>query len=270
MTTSIVNNKPLLLILLPVFALLSGCEPEVNRSRDVHGNYALHEAVRSEDLAALNLLFEEGANANVTDIEGVAPLHRAARDGKLELAELLLKKGANPNMITKAGWSPLHLALWKGHDQMAELLLRFGALPNVNTPEGFNTVHLATMSGAVHALDLLFRDWKQSAVSGKPDPNALDKKGRTALDWAIDKRDDAAASVLLLRGADPTRRDGTGNTLLHRLAGSGKIALAQSIVGAGVSPDALNNEGKTAYDLAVERGDDVLARWLPTVMQLGY
>lgn len=270
MITSIVNNKPLLLILLPALALLSGCEPEVNRSRDVHGNYALHEAVRSEDLAALNLLFEEGANANVTDIEGVAPLHRAARDGKLELAELLLKKGANPNMITKAGWSPLHLALWKGHDQMAELLLRFGALTNVNTPEGFNTVHLATMSGAVHALDLLFRDWKQSTVSGKPDPNALDKKGRTALDWAIDKRDDAAASVLLLRGADPTRRDSVGNTLLHRLAGSGKVALSQSIVGAGVSPDALNNEGKTAYDLAVERGDDVLARWLPTVMQLGY
>ncbi len=270
MSHSIFNSKHVALVCLPALILLSGCEPEVNRSRDVHGNYALHEAVRSDDLAALQFLFEEGANANVTDIEGVAPLHRAARDGKLEVAELLLKRGANPNMITKAGWSPLHLALWKGHDQMAELLLRFGAHPNASTPEGFNTVHLATMSGAVHALDLLFRDWKQSAVSGKPDPNALDKRGRTALDWAIDKRDDAAASVLLLRGADPTRRDSAGNTLLHRLAGSGKIALAQSITGAGVSPDTLNNEGKSAYDLAVERGDDVLARWLPTVMHAGF
>ncbi len=240
----------------------AACESEVNRSRDVHGLYALHMAAKNEDLALMAKLFEEGANANVTDLGGVAPLHRAARNGQTEVARLLLENRADVNMQTEAGWTALQLALWKGHDLMVELLLGFGALPKGNTPEGYNVIHLAAMSGSPYALDLLFRDWKQSRDIAKLDPNAPDKNGKTPLEWALERGHDGAVATLLARRADATFVDQGGNTLIHRLTGTGKLGLAALFFGAGVPLDARNNDGKTAYDLALEKGDAVMAEWL--------
>jgi len=251
---------------LPLFPLLSGCQPAIVVNQDVHGQHALHEAATAGDIAAMEELFKKGATANVVDVDGVAPLHRAARDGQTEVATALLEHHANPNLATKLGWTPLQLALWKGHDGMVELLLGYGAYPNGTTPEGYSVVHLAALSGSSYGLDLLFRDWKQTPESGKPDVNAKDKSGKTALELAIERGHVNAASTLILRGADVTVVDGNYNTLLHRLAGTGKVDIAHAIMSKGVSVFATNKEGKTAYDLAMEKGDAVYAEWLAELM----
>ena len=253
-------------LLLPAALLPFGCKPAIVVSKDVHGQHALHEAATAGDLSAMAVLFEKGAQAKVVDVDGVAPLHRAARDGQTAVAKVLLEHRADPNLSTKLGWTPLQLALWRGHDSMAELLLGFGAHPNGTTPEGYSVVHLAAMSGSSYGLDLLFRDWKQTPESGKPDVNAKDKSGKTALELAVERGHASAASTLILRGADVIVVDGNYNTLLHRLAGSGKVDIAHAIMSKGVSVFATNKDGKTAYDLAVEKGDAVYAEWLAELM----
>lgn len=242
--------------------LLAGCAPVANRPADAQGQFPLHLAVREGDTAALPRLFEEGANANVADLSGLTPLHLAARQGNTEAAELLLRYHAQPDVRTDAGWTALQLALWKGHEDTAEVLLRYGASPEGRTPEGYHALHLAAMSGAARGVDMLFRDWKHVPPEKKPKPDAKGSDGKTAMDWALEREHEAVVSTLLLRGADPLARDADGNTLLHRVAGTGKISLANTLISAGVPMDATNNAGLTAMELALQRNDSALAEWL--------
>jgi ankyrin repeat protein len=49
---------------------------------------------------------------------------------------------------------------------------------------------------------------------------------------------------------------------LHEAAANGKEAIARLLVEHGARADAAADDGKTAYDLAVARGQNAMAEWL--------
>ena len=68
---------------------------------EVKSNYdqstLLHYAVKLDDIKAVSLLIEKGADVNALDKEGMTPLSYLQNEN-IEIAKLLLEKGANPNI----------------------------------------------------------------------------------------------------------------------------------------------------------------------------
>lgn len=96
-----------------------------------------------QDLAAMKLLLELGADPNQYMVNGVgSPLWLAAAGGKLEALRLLLDHGANPNQIYGTT-TPLMIAIEGSHLDCAELLLHHDA--DINLTTGTYSVLDATM-----------------------------------------------------------------------------------------------------------------------------
>lgn len=97
------------------------------------GRTALFSAVGDDQLAATQLLIEEGANVNAQESDGTTCLHLAMnragfRPGGKEIAVLLLDKGAHVNAKDSKGRTPLAIALESGHQAGAALLRQRGAI----------------------------------------------------------------------------------------------------------------------------------------------
>ena len=79
----------------------------VNDRVNVYGATMLHGAAWRNRPDMLNLLLEEGADANAADVHGRTALHKAARGGYPGIVTLLLSAGADANARCSLGYTPL-------------------------------------------------------------------------------------------------------------------------------------------------------------------
>lgn len=103
-----------------------------------------------------------------------------------------------------------------------------------------------------------FIESHDSSVVDKPD-----KSGYTPLLYAARQGDPDICRVLLLRGASvnvATR--GLGQTALHRAAQQGHEAVCGLLLEYGADPSARDGSGKTAADIAAEKGFEKLHKML--------
>jgi ankyrin repeat protein len=124
------------------------------------GATPLYRAVRSIDLAAVQLLVDRGANPSLALKDGSTPLMAAAglgapRGGDEEVTEAgdrndpadvmkaLIAKGANVNAANDAGMTPLHYAAQRGSDRIIEFLASQGARFDVKNKQGRTPSELA-------------------------------------------------------------------------------------------------------------------------------
>src|SRR6185295_3561274 len=91
--------------------------------------------------------------------------------------------------------------------------------------------------------------------------DARDDEGRTALFFA--PVGSPLFAVLLAAGADPSARDDAGNTILiQTVARSASLAEVEELLRLGIAPDARNNDGVSARDVAVSLGLTLVAERL--------
>lgn len=90
-----------------------------------HNTTPLYEAINSNNLEAIAILLDKGADPNAHDRNGT-PLHKAVETDNLQAAGLLISKGADINEY-RSGGTPFHHAARQGNLPMAEFLLDQGA-----------------------------------------------------------------------------------------------------------------------------------------------
>jgi ankyrin repeat protein len=97
------------------------------RAIHIRANVNLFDAIKKDDIAAVRILLDAGADVNAKDNVGLTTLHWAAMSGHVECGKMLLDVGADI-----AVWGPirntaLHFAAMVGHADIVRMLLDAGA-----------------------------------------------------------------------------------------------------------------------------------------------
>ena len=202
---------------------------------------ALHQAVRQDEVQAVERLLAQGADVNATDEYGRTPLH-LADDPKI--AEMLLAKGASLNAPDNTGNTPLHIAAVYGNVEVMKLLIVKGAEVNARAPvSGWTPLHSAALQGQLEAAKVL--------LAAGADPNAKASLGDTPLHFGAMKGYDQLVALLLDKGADVNAKGNNALTALHYAAEKGYRSVMEVLIAHGADVTAKDNNGKTPLALAV-------------------
>lgn len=257
---------------------------ELTETEQEWQNAALLAAAKRGGLAVVRDYLSKGADAEAVDDHGTA-LFWAARGNHIGVMELLAAAGADINRPNEFGATPLIFASMKGHAEVVEWLLARGADWRRTDEHGHTARALAKQWDRAEAASALYR-WVlhhgsneevaemkaqlndalvQAATTGDTavlkqllregaDPNAADDQGWTGLTWAASGKhnDIEAMEELLAAGADVNQCDWRGWTAL--MAAVDQSSTAEWLLHHDVDWCKVDREGKTALDLARERG----------------
>lgn len=133
----------------------------------------------------------------------------------------------------------------------------------LKSPDGWTALHLAAFLGRPEATAvLLAAGADHAAVSSNPMANQ-------PLHAAIAGRSDPGViAALIAAGADASYAAGSLWTPLHLAASGGNEALCETLLEKGADPAAVSADGKTAADVAHERGHLTLGQRLRKLLHV--
>ncbi|KAG4927626.1 hypothetical protein JHK85_054112 [Glycine max] len=176
------------------------------------------------------------------DQNGDTLLHVAISKSRPDIVQLLLEFNADVESKNRSGETPLESACASGEELIVELLLAHKA----------NTERTESSSlGAMFSDSFISKRRTQGGAS----VDSLTKDGYTALHLAVREGSRDCARLLLANNARTDIRDSRdGDTCLHVAAGVGDESMVKLLLNKGANKDVRNFNGKTAYDVAAEKG----------------
>jgi ankyrin repeat protein len=168
------------------------------------------DAARRGDAEVLASLIASGLDVNAADVDRTSALHWAVRSDALDAVELLLDAGADVAAENRHGITPIYLAAQNGNAPMIRTLLAAGGDANQVDRTGETVLMIAVQAGDADAVEVLL---DHGARVDATDPTY----GQTALMWAARDGYADVAAVLIDHGADPTARTRLGEAPEPRL-----------------------------------------------------
>jgi ankyrin repeat protein len=181
--------------------LAQGVDPN---GTDEDGATPLMFAVRKGNASIARRLIERGASVVAHQKDGFTPLIIASMFNQLDLITVLTSAGARVDAGSDNGFTALHYASQGGNVQIVSALLASGATVDLKNSEGATPLHLAAQNGYV---DITIQLLKAHA-----NLNAVSLNGVTPLISAAFKGHTAVVKILSANGADVNARDKSGRT----------------------------------------------------------
>ena len=215
---------------------------------DGKGRAPLIWALRRGDVTATRLLLKAGSNPNLVDGSGHLPLSYSA---SLACTRLLLSAGADIRLTNPRG-TPLILYAYRCApcEEYVNLLIAAGAPLHFRDCTGATPIHYAAIYGCLSMLKIVRQHGAEIDV--------LDDNGESPLNYAQNEEHDTQDVIefLLAAGADYTRPNRFGWTILHYAARFGSMRLLNILKKTGIehmNTRAVNQDGYTALQLAQRR-----------------
>ena len=283
---------------MKIAAILSGSDPDIDKLSAVHGNMDIFQAMYMKNMEALDAILCSGADMQTVcehkgmyDFEGKSPLACSFSwfDTIQDAPIMILNSGANPNY--RFPNEETAFAVWVSKDyfckdtdvyiSLLDLMKEKGWNPELPVDKEGNT---ALALACRHSGYRLGKTVVSYLLKNKADVNATNILGQTPLmilfgghpanvncvpyGWSSGSDSpDEILEKLLEAGADVNKTDNRGNTLLHYMAACCRDSMVQKTVELLLDfklPDVnvVNNEGKTALDVAADYNNDNFIRLL--------
>lgn len=211
-------------------------------------------AIENRDLQAARDALERDDSQALDPLPGgLSPLMFALYNGARDIADLL-RSYREPDVFEAAALDDA--------PRVARLILEDDSALRRHSPDGWTPLHLAAFFGQRDsALVLVGLGAPIDSVSENPMQN-------TPMHAAIaGAAGEQLAPLLISFGADVHHVGGSGVTALHLAASRGFSALCRLLMARGVDRSARTEDGKTAADIARERGHLDLVQLLENGLQ---
>ena len=210
--------------------LRAGADPnDAHRSYSAHGETPLH-SVRynaDDDASFVAVLLEGGADPNARTQAGSTPLHYAASGLSIEDVKQLIQAGSNVRARDLRGRTPLHAAaMYSPYPSVVDVLIDAGADRDAGYAGGLTPLHLAAFQNTNVAV-------VEALLEAGADPNAA----------VVGNSEDDVRYFI------PVGSTSLHTAVTHNCNPLVVVALLQG----GADTDAMDGEGKTAWDRATER-----------------
>jgi ankyrin repeat protein len=229
------------------------------------GTTALHLAVRSNDLPAVQRLLRSGANPSLANRYGITPLSLAAESASAEIFSALLKAGADVKALLPGGQTILMTAARSGNVEAVKMLLDRGADANVRESNNQETalmwaaaenhpdvVRLLASRGAQLDARSALLQYKQDRFGLEGVVTILPRGNWTALMFAARQGALDAAQALVEAGAGINLTDPDGTTPLIIAIINSHYDTAAMLTNKGADPNIADSSGMAALYAAAD------------------
>ncbi|PQE05819.1 hypothetical protein CJF31_00004572 [Rutstroemia sp. NJR-2017a BVV2] len=211
-----------------------------------HGETALLYAAANGHSAAIQLLYENGADTEATNTTAYTALHLAAQNGSATTVQLLLEIEANIEAKSLDGTTALHIAAKYDHVAIIQLLYKKGANIEARNSRKETALRLAAENGNTATAQFLFE------IGANIEAKSLD--GARALHVAAECDRIAIVQLLYEKGANIEARNSRKETALYCGAITGSTATVQFLLKMGANMEAMTSLGGTALYGAAQMG----------------
>jgi ankyrin repeat protein len=215
-------------------------DPRAILLRDSYGMLPLHWAARCNNVEAIQMLLEAGADIEAVCKRDMTALTHAASAGSIAGCKKLLQAGADTNATDYAGKTALFkLSGRDGVLEMVTVLLSAGANVNICSHASVSPLIRAALYETSDVCERLL-------VSGA-DPDICTRIGQSAVFGAVRVNNHAALRALVKHKASLNLIDYSGNSLLHHAAWFADIKTMQILQKAHIRDLPKDFEAVTGY-----------------------
>lgn len=211
-------------------------------------------AIKGGDKASVERLLERDRElVDARDDKGLSPILAALYRGENDIATAILARGPKLTVFEAAAAGDA--------GRVREIVGRDRSQSNAVAPDGFSPLGLAAFFKRREVVRYLLEAGADLRLASR-------QGGFTPLHSAV--ATDAGAvdieivRLLLDKGADPNAKGQSGSTPLHTVGFTGDRASLDLLLKHRADPAIKNNDGKTAADIARERGHPEIADLLVT------